>query len=152
MTIPIIRRARADEAGVLTELAMRAKASWGYSEAFMAACRAELTFTPQKMAAWDIWIGDAAGVAVGMVALHMAGGEAELEDFFVEPDMQRQGLGARLMNEALAHARSLGATRLGLDADPNAETIYERLGFRTVGRSPSGSILGRTLPRMELVL
>ena len=53
-----VRPARADEAGTLTELAMRAKASWGYDAAFMAACREELTLTPQKMAAWQVWVAE----------------------------------------------------------------------------------------------
>jgi hypothetical protein len=39
-----------------------------------------------------------------------------------------------------------------VDADPNAEAIYARLGFKTFARSPSGSIPGRTLPRMRLAL
>ena len=45
-----------------------------------------------------------------------------------------------------------GAKTLEVDADPNAEVIYARLGFRTIGRSPSGSIPGRWLPRMALSL
>jgi hypothetical protein len=44
------------------------------------------------------------------------------------------------------------AAWVGLDADPNAEPIYERFGSRRVGWSPSGSIPGRRLPRMERVL
>ena len=43
-----VRAARAAEAGDLTELALRAKASWGYDAAFMAACRDELTMTPSQ--------------------------------------------------------------------------------------------------------
>jgi hypothetical protein len=35
------------------------------------------------------------------------------------------------------------STNVGLDADPFAEPIYHRWGFKTVGRSPSGSIPGR---------
>jgi len=42
--------------------------------------------------------------------------------------------------------------RAGLDADPNAEPIYRRLCFNTVGLAPSQSIPGRMLPRMEMVL
>jgi len=48
MTVTI-RRARSDEAGVLTDLSMRAKRSNGYDEAFMEACRAELTVTAARM-------------------------------------------------------------------------------------------------------
>lgn len=150
MTVTV-RQARADEAAVLTELAMRAKASWGYDEAFMAACRDELTLTPAKMAAWQVWVAEVGGQVAGMVALSLENG-AEVEDFFVEPQLQGRGVGGALMAQLLAAARAAGAEVLEVDADPNAEGIYAKLGFETFSRSPSGSIPGRWLPRMRLVL
>lgn len=147
-----IRAALPEEAALLTDLAMRSKASWGYDDAFMAACREELTFTPEMMAAWTIWVAERDGRIAGMVCLHMDGDRAELENFFVEPDAQGQGIGSALMQVFTDTARQRGATTIGLDADPNAEGIYHRLGFVTVGRSPSGSIPGRFLPRMEMAL
>jgi len=146
-----VRRARVEEAGALTELAMRAKASWGYDAAFMAACRDELTLTPQKLAAWTVWVAEADREIAGMVALSLDGG-AEVEDFFVEPAFQGRGVGAALMAELLAACRRAGAAVLEVDADPNAEPIYARLGFETFRRSPSGSIPGRWLPRMRMPL
>lgn len=146
-----VRHARPDEATALTGLALRAKASWGYDEAFMAACREELTLTPQRMAAWTVWVAEAGGEIAGMIALSLEGG-AEVEDFFVEPEFQGRGVGGALMLELQAAARAAGATVLEVDADPNAEAIYVKLGFETFGRSPSGSIPGRWLPRMRLSL
>jgi GNAT superfamily N-acetyltransferase len=146
-----VRQARADEAAALTELAMRAKASWGYDAAFMAACRDELTLTPEKMAAWQVWVAEAGGEIAGMVALSL-GEAAEVEDFFVEPAFQGRGVGGALMATLLDAARAAGATTLEVDADPNAETIYAKLGFETFSRSPSGSIPGRWLPRMRIGL
>lgn len=146
-----VRRARPDEAPVLTALAMRAKASWGYDAAFMAACRDELTLTPAKIAAWQVWVAEAGGHIAGMVALNLDHG-AEVEDFFVEPAFQGRGVGRALMTELLAAARAAGASGLEVDADPNAEAIYAKLGFETFSRSPSGSIPGRWLPRMRLSL
>ena len=106
-----IRVAKAADAASLTDLAMRAKASWGYDADFMAACRSELTITPERLTAWRTWVAEIDGQLAGMIALHLVGGAA-----------------------------------------PNAEAIYARLGFRTIGRSPSGSIPGRTLPRMKRFL
>ncbi|MDF1737394.1 MAG: hypothetical protein P1U37_19060, partial [Minwuia sp.] len=45
-----LRPARDDECAELTDLILRAKASNGYDDAFMEACRAELTVTPQTLA------------------------------------------------------------------------------------------------------
>ncbi len=44
-----IRPARPEDVGVLTELSMRSKRSNGYDEAFMAACRKELTVTDEHL-------------------------------------------------------------------------------------------------------
>lgn len=44
-----LRDARPDAAGLLTSLAMRSKAYWGYPPEFMAACRGELTVTPADL-------------------------------------------------------------------------------------------------------
>jgi GNAT superfamily N-acetyltransferase len=146
-----VRHARADEAAGLTELALRAKASWGYDEAFMAACRDELTLTPEKMGAWQVWVAEGDGRIAGMIALSL-GAVAEVEDFFVEPAFQGRGVGGALMATLLDAARAAGANALEVDADPNAEAIYARLGFETFARSPSGSIPGRWLPRMRFRL
>ena len=143
-----VRLARPDEAALLTELAMRAKASWGYDAAFMEQCRAELTLTADTMDAWTVWVAEHEGRLAGMIALAAAGASAELEDFMVEPDFQGVGVGRALMETLLAEWRVRGVTSIGLDADPNAEAIYRKLGFSTVGRSPSRSVPGRTLPRM----
>lgn len=147
-----VRRARVEEAQALTELALRSKASWGYAPEFMAACRDELTLTAEKLTARIVWVAELDGRLAGMIALSLGGGRAELEDFFVEPDCQGRSVGAALMAVLLEAARAAGAAAVDVDADPHAEAIYARFGFRTVGRSPSGSIPGRTLPRMELVL
>lgn len=151
MSDVVIRRARPEESGLLTRLALRSKAYWGYSPEFMAACEAELTITPKLIADWTIWVAETDGAICGMVALRgeEGDGQAELEDFFVEPEAQGRGVGSALMASLLDTCRARGVITLGLDADPNAETIYHRLGFTTVGRSPSGSIPGRWLPRME---
>jgi ribosomal protein S18 acetylase RimI-like enzyme len=156
----LVRLAGADDSEELTDLAMRAKASWGYSRAFMDACRAELTMTPARMAAWRVWVAQVDQKIRGMIALRLGDGgdfgdfgvRAEVEDFFVDPGWHARGIGTTLMTTLLESCRSRNVSVVGLDADPNAESIYRRLGFVTVGRSPSRSIPGRTLPRMELRL
>jgi GNAT superfamily N-acetyltransferase len=144
-----LRPARADDAAALTDLALRGKAGWGYDAAFMAACREELTITAARIAAWRFWVAEVAEAPVGMIALNALPDHAELEFFFVDPALQGQGVGQALMAAFDAACRELGLSLIRVDADPNAEAIYQRLGYRTVGRSPSGSIPGRTLPLME---
>jgi len=154
MSEVVIRRARHDEAEQLSELALRAKASWGYADEFMQACRDELTMTTAKLAAWEVWVALFDGALAGAIALGKRADptRAELEYLFVEPRFQGRGIGASLFDKLIEICQARGVELLSVDADPNAEIVYRRFGFRTVGRSPSGSIVGRTLPRMELRL
>lgn len=146
-----IRPARAGEADALTRLALCSKASNGYDEAFMAACVAELTIPEAAIAAGEVFVaGDEA--PLGMCRLIVRGELGHVEDMFVDPQAKRGGVGRALWDHLEQRARSLGCRRLGLDADPFAVPFYQAMGMVIVGESPSGSIPGRMLPRMEKAL
>ena len=148
-----IRRARPKEAGVLTDISMRAKQSNGYDDAFMAACRAELAVTPSSMTEGEYWVAET-DVVCGCVCLidNLDGVSGEVHAFFIDPAMQRRGIGRLLWRKVVERAKSRGLKRLHLDADPAAVPFYEAMGFAVVGEAPSGSIEGRMLPRMEIQL
>ena len=56
--------------------------------------------------------------------------------------VRRQGLGAALMRAAEAAARECGKTLLVLDtANPEAERLYERMGWLRVGTIPDYALL-----------
>jgi GNAT superfamily N-acetyltransferase len=131
---------------------MRSKALWGYDDAFMAQCLAELTVQPATIEAGEVWVAEADGRILGMVEVVPHEAKAELHMIFVEPGEVRSGVGRALMRHAEGRARAHGAQRLELDADPNAVPFYARMGMRVVGESPSGSIPGRMLPRMAKTL
>ena len=149
-----VRRARLEEAGPLTELVLRSKASWGYSAEFMARCREELRITPAKLTALAVWVAVVNELLAGMIALRInpAARTAEIEDFFVEPAVRGRGIGTALAAEGLATCRLEGVRWVSVDADPNAEAIYRRLGFHSTGYSASNSVPGRKLPRMQMCL
>jgi len=148
----VLRPARPGEAASISALAMRSKAHWGYDKEFLAACEADLTIDP----AWCD--GVRLIVAVGgeeLLGYSRVSGEApdgELDGLFVDPRAIGTGLGGQLLRAAIATARSLGMTRLGIDSDPGAEPFYLHAGAVRVGESPSTVIPGRMLPRLELSL
>ncbi len=148
-----IRRAALSDRGALTDLCMRSKQSNGYDDAFMAQCAEELRVREAWITEDDFWLAEAdTGRPVGCIRLSVSqdGTTGEVETCFVDPDWQGRKIGRALFEKLLDEARRLKLTRLGLDADPLAEPFYARMGFETIGRSPSGSIPGRTLPRMVL--
>jgi GNAT superfamily N-acetyltransferase len=150
VTGPVLRPARPEEAETLTALALRSKAYWGYDEAFMAACRDELTLRADEVVALRTVVAEDAGEVIGFVTLEGEPPQGDIGMLFVSPDAMRRGAGRLLYGHALATAARLGFTRLMIDADPNAESFYRAMGAVTVGRTLSGSVPGRTLPLMTV--
>ena len=83
-----------------------------------------------------IFMAYAAGEAVGCVALiPMRDGVYELSKMAVSPHLRGRGIGRRLLQHAIAEARSLGARSLFLGSNTrlkNAIHLYESVGFRHV--------------------
>jgi GNAT superfamily N-acetyltransferase len=147
-----MRRARPEESGLLTSLALRSKASNGYDAVFMAACVAELTLPRDRIASGEVWVAGWETEIVGYFELAVQDGVAEVMALFVEPKAKGTGIGRALWAGLNERARSLGANRIGVGSDPAALGFYERMGCIVVGTEPSGSIPGRVLPRLELPL
>lgn len=147
-----IRSARPAEAEALTELVMRSKAHWGYSEEFMERCREELTVHAEEMVPLRMTVAEADGRVVAVASLDGEPPEGELMNLFVEPDMIGKGVGRRMFQHMADIARGVGIRTMVLDADPNAEPFYEAMGCVRVGVVPSGSIPGRTLNRYAFAL
>ncbi|KRF13929.1 GCN5 family acetyltransferase [Nocardioides sp. Soil797] len=143
---------RAEAAADISALALRSKAHWGYDEVFLEACRDELTFTAADCTSGDLFVGMLDSSLVGFVAVRGDGPGGELSALFVDPPWIGRGVGSRLLEHALGLAHGRGLVRLVLDADPGAEAFYLHHGARRIGESPSGSIPGRLLPRLEFRL
>ncbi|MEQ9004859.1 MAG: GNAT family N-acetyltransferase, partial [Pseudomonadales bacterium] len=125
-----IRPARADEADALSDLARRAKAHWGYDQAFLDACRDELTYTAEEVGAGGFFVADDDGEVRGFYALAKVSPTAmELDAVFVEPAHIGRGYGRALLEHALAEAgRHDEIERLVIQADPHAAEFYETAG------------------------
>jgi len=146
----VIRPAARSDVEFLSDLAMRSKASHGYDAAFMAQCREELAIRPHTLSERDVWLAENDGTIIGFFALESpADGVCEVNPIFVEPHLQQGGVGRALWRKLEERARFAGAVAIGLDSDPNAVGFYEKMGCKITGWSPSGSIPGRMLPRMQ---
>jgi GNAT superfamily N-acetyltransferase len=148
----VLRAARPDEAGVLSELALRSKAYWGYDQDFLDACRAELTFRPDDVSARRMVVAESAGQVLGFYSLDGQPPQGELGNLWLDPVSIGAGLGRRLWQHALEVARGSGFTQLRIEADPYAEGFYLAMGAQPAGSTPSGSIAGRTLPLLVMHL
>ena len=118
----------------------------------MEACRGELSFEPRDLALTPIAVAEVNGKAVGVAQIKVDDDEADFLKLFVEPNALRNGTGKVLFVWATGVAKKLGATRLTIDADPDAAPFYRRMGAYDVGEAPSGSVPGRMLPKLAMDL
>ena len=149
------RAARPTDAVEMTRLALRSKAHWGYSSAFMRACRDELTVTAKAIGDDGRYYEVALDGAelVGFYALEdQCEDRIELGAMFVEPGRIGTGVGRLLMQRAITYAARLGARLMEIVADPHALAFYRAAGATHCGECPSGSIPGRMLPLLGLDL
>lgn len=152
-----LREACVDDAQKLSELALRSKAVWGYSEEFLEACRAELRVAPTDIshADWPCIVAISKNPLeqrlIGFYLLRTTSAlVAELDALFVEPGSLGQGMGRRLLEHALNVLRVHRFKSLEIQSDPGAVGFYERMGAHLEGERPSGSIIGRSLPFLRL--
>jgi len=144
----LLRPARQDEAALLTALCLRSKAVWGYDQAFMDACRAELTLSAETIRTCLVQVAELRGQPVGMAQISVDRTKAGLDKLFIEPNFLRLGIGQALFTWAEEAAARAGAKTPNIDADPGAAAFYRRLGAVDEGTVPSGSIPGRVIPRL----
>jgi GNAT superfamily N-acetyltransferase len=145
-----LRRAEPGDASAISALAFRSKASNGYDQTFMHACRAELSYTPETMRLGETWLAEGSdGRLLGFFDLRPRDGEGDVYAMFVEPACKRSGVGRALWRMLEECAAAQGMMAITLDSDPFAVSFYEAMGLRVVGEAPSGSIPGRMLPHMR---
>ncbi len=138
-----LRAARTDEAALLSDLALRSKAHWGYDQAFLDACRAELTLAPEDVEAQRVTVAERDGRVVGFYALAGEPPEGTPQDLFVEPGHIGSGVGRALWEHAIAAARrALGFARITLEADPGGSPSTWR--WVPIGAGPSHRARSRT--------
>lgn len=147
-----VRPARSDELEELSELCMRSKAWWGYDDAFMEACRDELSLTEQDLETTSVAVLEIEGKPAGVGQIDHQGDWAEVDKLFIAPGAIGTGAGRVLWNWCVETARSGGATTLKIVADPGAAPFYEHMGAKPDGSAPSGSIPGRELPCLRFAL
>jgi GNAT superfamily N-acetyltransferase len=108
-------------------------------EAYVAGPLAE--FVKSNRPRERLWLAEMDGRLVGCVAIVGATETiAQLRWYLVDPSARGQGLGRRLLNEALAFSRQNGYTSIILwtvSALTTAARLYQRAGFAKVEEKPA---------------
>lgn len=141
-----IRRGRVGDLGwALGRQAALYKAEFGYHDLFE-------TYVAQGVAAYlqdhdakrdGLWVAELHGQPVGCVAIQhdrKSPGWAQLRWYFVEPHARGQGIGARLLAQAIRFAKGAGYKGIRLwtvDDLVAARRQYEKAGFRLAHQDPA---------------
>jgi GNAT superfamily N-acetyltransferase len=149
----LTRRALPGEADVLSQMALSAKAHWGYPKRWLEIWKPQLTFSLQYFAENESWVAELGNTPIAFYTLQDRNGNAWIENLWVLPEYIGQGIGKQLFSHAAELARQHGYTLLQLEADPNAVGFYENMGMYKIGERKS-EIEGQTrvLPVMEIKL
>jgi ribosomal protein S18 acetylase RimI-like enzyme len=145
-----IVRAKPEDAATLTAIAHAAKRHWGYPESWIAAWRDILTMRPEFVAANPAYYAVESERLIGFYVLTTESDGIHLDHLWILPAAMRRGIGRALFRHAAEQAQNRGFDSIKIEADPNAEGFYRRMGAKRVGASVS-QIEGerRELPLLE---
>ena len=128
-----IIRAKPEDAAALTAIAFAAKRHWGYPERWIQSWRDLLTMRPEFIAANVAYSAMDDDGAVGFYVLTTESDGLHLDHLWILPGAMGRGIGRALFEHAVEQAKSLGFRDIKIEADPNAEGFYRRMGARRVG-------------------
>ena len=140
---PTFRPAAPEDRGPLEALQSRASLVWEEDRAALLAHPDAIRLPPEQIAAGLVWVAEREGAAIGLYALLLRpDGDAELDGLFVEPKAWGKGIGRLLLTHAEMTARSAGAQRIHVVANPRAAGFfaacsYERIGMETTQFGPA---------------
>jgi [ribosomal protein S18]-alanine N-acetyltransferase len=93
-------------------------------------------FSDSLAAGYSAWLLLEDGHMLGYAVMMLAVDEAHLLNLNILPEVQRRGLGSRLLQHLFAVARGKGATRMLLEVRPSNASglgLYRHLGFLNIG-------------------
>jgi GNAT superfamily N-acetyltransferase len=128
-----IVRAKPEDADVLTEIAFAAKRHWGYPERWIQSWRDILTISPEFIAANVAYSAIEDDRVVGFYLFTTESDGLHLDHLWIMPSAMGRGIGRALFEHAVEQASALGFRAIKIEADPNAEGFYQRMGARRIG-------------------
>jgi len=141
----------ADEGERLREIAVAAKASWGYDLRRVREWAALGDFSPSGLERKNAFVALVGSDVVGWVGAIQQGGVLWLDDLWIDPEWMNRGIGSALFQHVVALGREAGALRMEWEAEPHAIGFYAKLGGRHL-RDGDLILWGRANPVMGLDL
>ncbi|MFG3433140.1 GNAT family N-acetyltransferase [Lysinibacillus fusiformis] len=144
------RRAQVADSIILSNLAYRSKAYWGYTEDFLQKCKEKdaLTVTKDYIENNSVYLIESDNKVIAFYSFAI--NEQKLDALFLDPDYIGKGLGKIIWNHLLNKAKELELREFTIDSDPNAEGFYLKMGALNIGSTLSTVFPDRSLPLMKV--
>ncbi len=148
-----IKKATIHDSGILTEITMKSKAYWGYSEEQIMEWENFLTISIdyiEKNSVYKLIINNS---IIGYYSYFKTEKDSiKLDNLFILPKYIGLGYGKKLMQDFINRIQTENSIKkITLDSEPNAEIFYQKIGFVKVGEFET-SIKNRFMPIMEMYL
>lgn len=140
-----IRPAHPGEAEILSNLAVRSEATWGYDAHFMARFREMYRVDKAFIALNPTFVLEDKKQIVGFYSILKDSRHASLEYFYIDPPCFGKGFGRILWQHLIKGCRESGIDEIELVTSPQAEAFYLRMGALRIGDAES-LINGRKIP------
>ncbi len=147
----VVREAKPQDAKVLTNIALRSKAHWGYSPELIDQWRPELEVTSELILNSICFVVEVDGEVKGFWCRAPKEGLSEGR-YYIEPEAIRQGYGRMLWAPVTTKAKELKVKYLTWETDPNAVGFYLKMGAKQIGTTDSKIVPGTKTPIMRLYL
>ncbi|MEE4253696.1 MAG: GNAT family N-acetyltransferase, partial [Desulfuromusa sp.] len=156
----MIRRARIQEAEILTKISFSAKGYWNYPKEFYEKWSNELTISSDYIQNNAVFVFEKDGNIIGYYSIVELKNDIEiadikiskgfwLEHMFIEPQSIGKGIGTKLFQHLRKWCTSLDVYELGILADPHSRGFYDKMGCEYMLEYPS-TIKNRTTPYFQL--
>ena len=132
---------------ILNHISITSKAHWGYPQEWLDHWKAGLTLAENHLTEYAILVAELEDQVIGFCAISEQVEQYQVEHLWVMPEHIGKGYGKQLLDQALSRFTSSDKPII-VEADPNAETFYQRQGFVTIGQVESYPP-GRFLPIMQ---
>lgn len=143
-----IRNAEASEYAVLTDIAFRSEAYWGYDSDYMDKFKSVYSVNKEFITSNPTAVIEEDGNIVGFYGLINESKGVSLEYFFIEPWYIGKGYGRLLWSHLISTCRNLGIKEFNIITSPQAKEFYVKMGAIPCGEIESLLRKGRIIPRL----
>lgn len=143
-----IRRAKADEYEILTDIAIKSEAYWGYDSDYMEKFKSIYNVSEEFIKNNPTVLIEEDNSIIGFYSLICKDNETSLEYFFIEPKHIGKGYGKLLWSYLVSDCKNLGIKDFDIVTSPQAKEFYVKMGAIPCGEVESLLKKGRIIPQL----